>query len=105
MKKINQKSKKAWEKWHQRAGWDYSSAVILLKNQGVPAIVCFHCHQVVEKLLKGFLAYHRVDYPKSLFKIFIILLQTSNSGCKLLKARQCSLGYTFLTFRNFRTKL
>lgn len=44
--------------WFARAEDDFSTASILLKEKISPNQICFHSQQIVEKYLKGFLAYH-----------------------------------------------
>lgn len=50
--------------WREKADEDFKSAKILLNNDGVPATICFLSQQTVEKLLKGFLVFHEVGFPK-----------------------------------------
>lgn len=45
------------EEWIERADQDYHEALLILrrKKRQVPAFVCFHCQQAIEKYLKAFL--------------------------------------------------
>ena len=53
--------------WIQRAEHDFSSACYLAeKMRPVPTeIVCFHCQQTAEKLLKAFLVFNDQEPPKT----------------------------------------
>jgi len=52
------------EEWILRAQSDLKSAEILHKENGPTDSLCFHCHQTVEKMLKGFLILERQKTPK-----------------------------------------
>lgn len=54
-----------FKEWQKKAEEDFDSVKILLENNGIPAIICYHCQQVVEKYLKGYLVYNNVEFPKS----------------------------------------
>ncbi len=54
MKEISQYTKDSFS----RGDDDLKVIEILLRENGVPNIVCFHAQQAVEKYLKGFLASH-----------------------------------------------
>lgn len=47
--------------WIEKARHDFDTAERELQARGWPDIICFHCHQTVEKLLKAVLVAHRVD--------------------------------------------
>jgi len=51
--------------WLQFAEMDLSSAEYLLAHRPLPKeIICFHCQQAAEKMLKGILAIHKIKPPK-----------------------------------------
>lgn len=56
--------------WFKKADHDLLNAEIILESGREPLpldTVCFHCQQAVEKYLKGFLAYHEVQFPRTHF--------------------------------------
>lgn len=58
--------KEASKEWLSLADMDYQSAKFLMQMRPVPLeIICYHCEQAAEKMLKGFLVYHNVDVPKT----------------------------------------
>lgn len=58
-------SEQASREWLDFAEMDYRSARFLMQMRPVPLeIICYHCEQAAEKMLKGFLVYHDVDVPK-----------------------------------------
>ncbi len=53
------------KEWFLRAQDDEMSAEDILEDkQGSPNTVCFLSQQMAEKLLKGFLSFHRKRFPK-----------------------------------------
>ena len=59
-------NEQASKEWLDFAVMDYQSAEFLMQMRPVPLeIVCYHCEQAAEKMLKGFLVYHNVDVPKT----------------------------------------
>lgn len=59
-------SEQASREWLNFAEMDYQSAKFLMQMHPVPLeIICYHCEQAAEKMLKGFLVYHDVDVPKT----------------------------------------
>ena len=56
------------KEWFEAADRDLSDAILLGKEGGHPETICFHCHQAVEKYLKGFLVLNDQDI-KDEFKI------------------------------------
>ncbi|OGO41782.1 MAG: hypothetical protein A2Z04_06255 [Chloroflexi bacterium RBG_16_57_9] len=52
--------------WVNKAEEDYHVALALmrLRKRPVPASVCYHCQQCVEKYLKAFVVSHDEDFPK-----------------------------------------
>lgn len=61
---MKDKNIEQFQEWQKRAEEDYGSAKMLLDNDGFPSVVCFHAHQVVEKYLKGYLAYQDKEPQK-----------------------------------------
>jgi len=59
------KNPEQFKEWQKRVEEDYGSAKMLLDNDGFPSVVCFHAHQVVEKYLKGYLAYNDFELEKT----------------------------------------
>jgi HEPN domain-containing protein len=54
--------------WLIKAFEDYFSMKSLIGSslmEYITSIVCFHAQQMVEKLLKAFLTYHNVKFPKT----------------------------------------
>lgn len=59
-------NEQASKEWLDLANMDYQSARFLMQMHPIPLeIICYHCEQAVEKMLKGFLVYHDVDVPKT----------------------------------------
>jgi len=64
--------------WLIKAFEDYISIKTLLDSpliEYTTSIICFHSQQMVEKLLKAFLAYHNIQFPRT------HLLETLNQLC------------------------
>jgi len=54
------------KEWLDFASRDINSAKYLLGMRPVPLeIVCYHCEQAVEKVLKGYLIYQNVEPPRT----------------------------------------
>lgn len=54
------------KEWLDFASKDISSAKYLLDMRPVPLeIICYHCEQTAEKVLKGYLIHHDVEPPKT----------------------------------------
>ena len=52
--------------WIEKASEDLIAVKILLQSNDFPAsVVCFHCQQTVEKLLKAFLVDHEIEFPRT----------------------------------------
>ena len=65
MSQQNNKNLELSKEWFLRAQDDEISAQDILEDkQGSPNTVCFLSQQMAEKLLKGFLAFHRKRFPK-----------------------------------------
>ncbi len=63
-KNFMKEKNKIYLEWIVKAQDDEKSAKILLKEKGPAASICFHCHQIAEKLLKGYLTYRKQNFPK-----------------------------------------
>ena len=50
--------------WIERGDHDSEDAARLLKNGGYADTICFHAQQAVEKYLKGFLVYKKINPPQ-----------------------------------------
>jgi HEPN domain-containing protein len=58
---------KETKNWIIKAINDYKTAEKLInlpENEIITDTLCFHCQQVVEKLLKAFLVYHKIGFQK-----------------------------------------
>jgi len=52
--------------WKKKAQSDWTTVEILLAHAQCPAeVVCFHCQQYVEKLLKALLSRHSIEAPRT----------------------------------------
>lgn len=58
MKKTNSTN---YEDWLEKGNHDLEDAKRLLKNSGYTDTICFHAQQAVEKYLKGYLVYKRIN--------------------------------------------
>lgn len=50
--------------WTIKAGNDLRGAEIIYKEKGPSDLLCFHCHQAVEKYLKAFLVFKNLHFEK-----------------------------------------
>ena len=57
--------------------------------------VCYHCHQCVEKVLKAFLDYNRVNYP------FIHNIEKLNADCQEIDDTFSTLNIKCSTLNNY----
>ena len=59
-------SRKLVAEWLHKANADLAAAECLLsESDAFAGIVMFHCQQAAEKLLKAFLTWHQVEFPKT----------------------------------------
>ncbi len=59
-------SKITVKEWLEKANNDWAVVKILLTSDSYPPdIVCFHCQQYAEKMLKGLLCLNEVEIPKT----------------------------------------
>lgn len=73
---MNNNNLEYFKEWQKKADEDFESVKILLENYGIPAIICYHCQQVVEKYLKGYLVYNNVEFPK-IHQLDLLLEETA----------------------------
>ncbi|KPJ56758.1 hypothetical protein AMJ49_04095 [Parcubacteria bacterium DG_74_2] len=71
------------KEWIIKAQNDLESAKILYRENGPTDSLCFHCHQTVEKILKGFLVSRKKEFPK--IHDLILLLKLCNKINKNFK--------------------
>lgn len=50
--------------WFKKAGEDELSINAIMKESGAPSTACFLSQQMAEKYLKGFLVFHKKEFPK-----------------------------------------
>ncbi|MFH1719544.1 MAG: HEPN domain-containing protein [Planctomycetota bacterium] len=63
---MNEQTREAVRQWLAKADSDWTTVKILLDSEQCPhEVVCFHCQQFVEKLLKAFLTQHGIEAPKT----------------------------------------
>ena len=63
---MNDETREAVRQWRVKAENDWTAVEVLLGSERCPAdIVCFHCQQFVEKLLKGLLTRHGTEAPRT----------------------------------------
>ena len=54
------------KQWLLKAQEDWDAVEMLISQENAPAgVVCFHCQQHVEKLIKAVLVKQRVEFPKT----------------------------------------
>jgi HEPN domain-containing protein len=51
--------------WMNKAASDLAAANLLLDSTGPYDTACFHTQQAIEKILKGFLAFHELSIPRT----------------------------------------
>ena len=63
---LNDQTREAVRQWRTKAQSDWKAVEILMAGEQCPAdMVCFHCQQFVEKLLKATLTRHGIEAPKT----------------------------------------
>ena len=63
---MSDETGEAVRQWRAKARSDWTTVEILLGSERCPAdTVCFHCQQLVEKLLKALLTRHGIEAPKT----------------------------------------
>ena len=50
--------------WFEKGNHDISDAILLFREGGFTDSICYHCHQAVEKYLKGYLLLKKGNYPR-----------------------------------------
>ncbi|MBU2578697.1 HEPN domain-containing protein [Patescibacteria group bacterium] len=68
----NRNFKKLVWQWFEKGNHDIEDAGKLCKNGGHSDTICFHCHQAVEKYLKGYLIFNNVG-PRKIHDLVILL--------------------------------
>lgn len=54
------------QSWFEKAQNDWTTVKILMENEFHPQdVICYHCQQYVEKLLKGFLTGQEIKFPRT----------------------------------------
>lgn len=61
---MNENSLILAKEWFNKGNDDLKYAIFGLKNNGPYSLGCFHCHQAVEKYLKGYLVYRQKEFEK-----------------------------------------
>ena len=63
---MNDQTREAVRQWRAKAQSDWEAVEILMASERCPTdMVCFHCQQFVEKLLKAILTHHGIEAPKT----------------------------------------
>ncbi len=63
---MNDETLEAVRQWMKKAESDWETVLILSAHQQCPRdMVCFHCQQHVEKLLKALLTVHNIEAPRT----------------------------------------
>lgn len=63
---MKDETREAVRQWRAKAQSDWNTVEILRSSERCPAdVVCFHCQQFVEKLLKALLTRYGVESPKT----------------------------------------
>lgn len=63
---MNDELREAVRQWRAKAESDWKTIEILIENEEAPQdIICFHCQQFVEKLLKALLTARGIEAPKT----------------------------------------
>ncbi|MBI5815677.1 MAG: HEPN domain-containing protein [Nitrospinae bacterium] len=76
---MNEETADAVRQWLAKAESDIRTVEILLPDAACPRdVVCFHCQQYVEKLLKALLTLHGIEAPKTHNLRRLIQLAVSN---------------------------
>ena len=99
--KNNSNFKVLAKEWFEKGDHDLDEAKLSFEHGGWTDIICFHCHQAVEKYLKGFLVSRGRDITAKRYKIhnFRILLKMCcelDSSLKNLEADCTSLNQYYI---------
>jgi HEPN domain-containing protein len=70
------------KEWINKAEQDYMASKALARQRSISVfdVICFHCHQCVEKYLKAFLTLNDVRFPKSHDLIVLQNLASQTDG-------------------------
>ncbi|MDP3735126.1 MAG: HEPN domain-containing protein [bacterium] len=69
---MNDKTTQYAGEWFERGDDDLQVMEVLLRNESIPNVVCFHAEQAAEKYLKGFLA-HRERHARRVHDLSSLL--------------------------------
>jgi HEPN domain-containing protein len=80
--------------WLEKGDHDFDEAKLSFQHGGWTDIICFHCHQAVEKYLKGFLVSRGCDITAKKYKIhnLRILLKMCGELENSLKSLEADCG-------------
>ncbi|MEK6645737.1 MAG: HEPN domain-containing protein [Candidatus Firestonebacteria bacterium] len=53
-----------YQEWFVKAEEDELSINAILTEKGAPSTACFLAQQMAEKYIKGFLVFHKKEFPK-----------------------------------------
>lgn len=87
------------DRWFLKADHDLANARIVLDAKTVSSrpldTVCFHCHQAVEKYLKGYLAFKGMEFRKEhdLEYLLDLCMQADGSFAKIENVAEAMNGY------------
>ena len=88
------------KEWIKKSQNDFKSAEILHKESGPTDVLCFHCHQAVEKILKGFLVFNKIEFPKVHDLIYLLrLCEKANKNFGNLKEKISFLNRYYIESR------
>ena len=84
------------DEWLKKGDSDLRTAEILVKEEHPPTdTACFHCQQAVEKYLKGYLTFKRIDFLKSHDLDYLLKL------CKDSNKKFADYGETVLALNKY----
>ncbi len=95
--KNNSNFKVLAKEWFEKGDHDLDEARLSFRHGGWTDIICFHCHQAVEKYLKGFLVSRGRDITAKRYRIHNLgillkmcceldsLLKSLEDDCKTVK--------------------
>ncbi len=88
------------KEWIIKSQNDIKSAEILYKENGPTDALCFHCHQAVEKILKGFMIFSKKEFPKTHDLIYLLnLCKKIDEGFEGVKDKASFLNRFYIETR------
>ncbi len=97
---MNKNNDQLYKEWLQKAQNDMKAAEILYQEKGPSDTLCFHCHQAVEKYLKGFLVFNHKEFPKTHDLVFLInLCEEVDKDLKKIKKKAAILNRYYIESR------